>query len=367
MIEAEQPRPERVADRAAQHVRVAIIGAGFSGLAMAINLKREGEEDFVLLERADDVGGTWRANTYPGCACDIPSHLYSFSFAPNPDWSQTYSEQPEIWDYLRRCTEEFEIAPHVRYGHDVVSAEWNEESGRWRIDTTEGRFAAEVMVAAVGPLSEPAVPEVPGLESFKGTVFHSAEWDHEHDLTGERVAVVGTGASAIQFVPEIQPKVGQLHLFQRTPPWVLPHPGRGVTRPERRLYRRLPALQRLVRGLVYSSRELLVVGFTMRQRLMRPIERLAGRHLEKQVPDPEMRERLTPHYRIGCKRILQSDNFYPAITKPNVELVTDPIREVRGSSSAAATGSCSATSGGRPFRPTSAPWWRASLTSRWRT
>ena len=332
MIEVEEPSREVTSPAAKQEVRVAIIGAGFSGLGMAINLKREGEEDFVLLERADDLGGTWRANTYPGCACDIPSHLYSFSFAPNPDWSQTYSPQPEIWDYLRRTADEFEITPHVRYGHDVVSAEWDEDAERWRIETAGGSFVAEVLVAAPGPLSEPVIPEVPGLESFEGTIFHSAEWNHEHDLAGKRVAVIGTGASAIQFVPEIQPDVGRMHLFQRTPPWLLPHPGRGITRPERRLFRRLPALQRLVRAVSYSWRELLVVGFTMNHRLMRPIERLARRHMEKHVTDPEMRKRLTPDYRIGCKRILQSDTFYPAITQPNVELVTDSIREVRASS-----------------------------------
>jgi cation diffusion facilitator CzcD-associated flavoprotein CzcO len=308
--------------------RVAIVGAGFAGLGTAIRLKREGIDDFVVLERADDVGGTWQANTYPGCQCDVPSHLYSFSFALNPDWTRTYSTQPEIWDYLRDCTERFGITPHIRFGCELREASWDEDAGAWRLTTSQGELSAQVLVAGVGPLSEPKVPEIPGLDGFQGAVFHSAEWDHEHDLTGERVASVGTGASAIQFVPKIQPRVSRLHVFQRTPPWVLPHPDRPITALERRLYRRIPALQRLVRAGVYWGREMFVLGFAVNRRLMWLPQVIARVHMRRQVRDRKLRKRLTPSYTLGCKRILPSNDWYPALTKPNVEVVTEGIREV---------------------------------------
>jgi cation diffusion facilitator CzcD-associated flavoprotein CzcO len=310
-------------------VDVAIVGSGFSGLGAAIRLKQEGRDDFVVLERGDEVGGTWHYNTYPGCACDIPSHLYSFSFAPNPDWSRTYSPQPEIRDYLRRCADDFGIRPHLRLRHEVTEAAWSEDEQRWRLETSEGPFRARVVVAAMGPLTEPKIPDLPGLDSFEGATFHSARWDHDYDLTGKRVASIGTGASAIQYVPEIQPKVEQLHVFQRTAPWIVPHGNRPVTRVERLLYRAVPAAQRLVRGGIYASREALVLGFAKRPRLMRVIEAVARRHMRSQISDPELIEKLTPNYTIGCKRILPSNRWYPALRQPNVELVTDGIAEVR--------------------------------------
>ncbi len=313
-------------------VRVAILGAGFSGLGMAIRLKEQGIEDFVLLERDEDVGGTWNANTYPGCACDIPSHLYSFSFAPNPEWTRTYSPQPEIWAYLRRCTEQYALAPHLRLGHEVSDAQWDEAAQRWRIETSRGSCSAQVLIAGMGPLSDPKMPELPGLESFEGTVFHSARWNHDHDLRGRRVASIGTGASAIQYVPAIQPEVEQLHVFQRTAPWVLPHTDRPTTGFERRLYRALPAAQRLLRAGIYAAREQLVLGFVKNPRLMGAIERLARRHIRSQLSDPELRRRVTPDYTIGCKRILPSNKWYPAITARNVELVTSGVEEVRPTS-----------------------------------
>src|ERR1019366_8210426 len=208
------------------HVHVAIIGSGFSGLGAAIRLKQEGIDDFVVLERSDEVGGTWRDNTYPGCACDVPSHLYSFSFAPNPDWTRDFSPQPEIFSYLRSCASRYGVIPHIRFGHAVTNAAWDEDAQKWRIEakhgTTTVTITADVMVGAAGALSEPAVPKLPGLEKFEGQVFPSARWDHDADLAGRKVAVVGTGASAIQVVPEIQPKVGKLSVFQRTPPWIMP-------------------------------------------------------------------------------------------------------------------------------------------------
>ncbi|HEY9283328.1 MAG TPA: NAD(P)/FAD-dependent oxidoreductase, partial [Pyrinomonadaceae bacterium] len=210
------------ADGGAVDFEIAIIGAGFGGLGAAIRLRQRGIDDFVIFERAADVGGTWRDNTYPGCACDVQSHLYSFSFAPNPDWTHSFSRQPEIWDYLRRCARDFGVLPRVRFNHDVRDAAWDESARRWRVETSHGSFTARALVVAAGALSEPSLPDLPGLAAFRGRVFHSARWDHGYDLTSRRVAVVGTGASAVQFVPEIQPRVARLDVYQRTPPWVMP-------------------------------------------------------------------------------------------------------------------------------------------------
>src|ERR1700754_2706115 len=240
---------------------IAIIGAGFSGLGTAIRLRQQGIEDFVVLERHDDVGGTWWANTYPGFACHVPAHLYSFSFAPNPGWSQTYSPQPEIRAYLQRLAHEHDLYRSIQLGTTVTEAAWDDDARRWTLQTSGGPISARVLIAGMGPLTEPRIPELPGLETFEGTVFHSARWDHEHDVTGERVAAIGTGASAIQFVPAIQPQVDRLHVFQRTAPWVVPHTNRRIRDPERRLYRRLPVLQKAIRAGVYAGREVLVLGF----------------------------------------------------------------------------------------------------------
>lgn len=312
------------------HVRVAIVGAGFGGLGMAIKLDQAGIDDFVVLERDGDVGGTWWANTYPGCQCDIPSHLYSYSFAPNPDWSRTYAPQAEIQRYIRSVAERFDVVRRVRLGCEVRSAEWDDAAAVWRLETSQGPLTADVVVAAPGPLAEPSVPAVPGLDGFEGEVFHTARWNHDHDLRGRRVAVIGTGASAIQAVPQIQPDVERLTVFQRTPPWVMPHRDRPISRVERTLYRRLPVLQRLVRAAVYWSRELLVPALVHWPQLMRRLpERIARRHLEQQIPDPELRAKLTPEYTLGCKRILPSNHWYPALMQPNVDIVFGGLAEVR--------------------------------------
>jgi cation diffusion facilitator CzcD-associated flavoprotein CzcO len=320
------------------HARVGIVGAGFSGLCMAIRLKQEGIEDFVVLERADDVGGTWRDNTYPGCQCDIPSALYSFSFAPNPDWTRFYPLQSEIREYLRRVAREYGVLPHVRFGHEVQGAAWDEDARRWRLDTSHGEFTADVMVGGMGGLSNPSVPDIPGLDRFEGTKFHSAQWDHDHDLTGERVAVIGTGASAVQFVPMIQPQVGRLHVFQRTPPWVMPDPDRRYTDFERRMFRRHPVTQRALRNLIYLLQEATVFGTIVNRSLSKGLQAIAHRHLKQQVRDPALRARLTPDYLIGCKRITLSDTWYPALTAPNAEVVTSAVSEVRERSVVAADG-----------------------------
>lgn len=310
-------------------VDVAIIGSGFSGLAMAARLKRSGRDDFLILERAREVGGTWRENTYPGCRCDVPSHVYSFSFAPNPEWSATFSPQPEIRDYLRKVADDEGLAAHVRFGCEVESARWDDAASRWRLQTSSGPLSARVLVAAAGPLHEPKLPDVPGLAEFDGTIFHSATWDHDHDLRGERVAVIGTGASSIQFVPQIQPEVAELHLFQRTAPWVMPRRQRRFTRIERSVYRRVPALQRATRSAIYWAREAFAIPM-LRVALAPALRWVGNAHLRRQVPDPELRARLTPDYLPGCKRILVANDYLPALSKPNVEVVSGGIAEVRG-------------------------------------
>jgi len=310
-------------------VRVAIIGSGFGGLGMAMRLQDAGEHDFCVLERGDDVGGTWRDNHYPGAACDVPSHLYSFSHRPNPDWSRSFSAQSEILAYLRRCAHESGVLDKVRFGHEVLAAAWDDDAQRWRIETSGGPVTAQVLVSAAGPLSDPIVPKLPGLETFEGATFHSATWDHSYDLHGKRVAVVGTGASAIQFVPQIQPEVARLHLFQRTAPWVVPRHDRAYTAAERWAFRHVPGFQRASRTAIYWARESYVLGFAIRRGLLTVVERIARRHLARQVPDPALRAELTPDYTIGCKRILISNDYYPALTRANTEVVTEGIREVR--------------------------------------
>ena len=315
------PLPERV--------RVVVVGSGFSGIGTAVRLKERGIEDFVVLERAGSVGGTWRDNTYPGCACDVPSHLYSFSFAQNPDWSRAFSRQPEIREYLERVTDDFGVRPHVHVDTDLVSGTWDDAAMVWRLETSRGPITADVVVSGCGGLVEPHYPEVPGLSDFEGEAFHSARWDHDVDLAGKRVAVIGTGASAIQFVPEIQPVVGHLTLFQRTPPWVLPRIDFAYPEAGKRLLRRAPRLQKALRVRQYWFREWNLLAFTGKGKMRAIAETQARKHLEKQVPDPDLRAKLTPDYDIGCKRVLVNNDYYPAITQPNVDVVTSGITEVR--------------------------------------
>ena len=320
------------------HVRVAIVGAGPGGIGAGIRLRQAGVTDFVILERAAAVGGTWRDNTYPGCACDVPSHLYSFSFAPNPDWSHSFSRQPEIWRYLEDVTDRHGLRGHLAFGTEMIRADWDADSARWRLRTSRGDLTAGVLVCAAGPLSEPSLPDIPGLADFAGPVFHSARWNHGYDLEGKRVAVVGTGASAIQIVPRIQPEVKRLVLFQRTPAWIVPRRDRRITGFEKRLYRQVPAAQRLARLGIYLSRESLVGGFTRRPAILKGAQRLALRHLAKSIPDPELRARLTPDYVMGCKRILISSNFYPALRRPNVQVVASGLAKVDGNTLTAKDG-----------------------------
>ncbi len=307
---------------------VAIIGSGFGGIGMAARLSRAGITDVVLLERAADLGGTWRDNSYPGAACDVPSHLYSFSFAPNPGWTRSFSPQHEIWEYLRRTAADEGVTAKIRFGADVTAARWDPRARLWRVETSAGRLTARFLVSAAGPLSDPLIPDIPGLGAFAGTVFHSATWDHGHDQTGRNVAVIGTGASAIQFVPRIQPLVRRLTVFQRTPLWIIPRHDRQISPLERWLFRHAPLTQRIARAGIYLGRESYALGFVKNPDIMRKAEALALRHLHRQVSDPELRARLTPSYRMGCKRILISSDYYPALTARNVALVTGGVKEI---------------------------------------
>jgi cation diffusion facilitator CzcD-associated flavoprotein CzcO len=305
---------------------VAIIGAGFAGICAGIHLKKA-NKSFVILEKSDGVGGTWRDNHYPGCACDVPSHLYSFSFAQNPRWTRMYAPQSEILEYLERVTDEYGLRPSMRFGKELRRARW--DGAAWQLELGDGeKLAARWLVAGVGALSRPSLPDIPGLDRFQGKMFHSARWDHSYDLDGKTVAVVGTGASAIQFVPQIVPRVGKLHLFQRTPPWVLPRPDRAITPRERKWFAALPFTQRAYRYWIYWASELRVCGFTIDPRLMKLVARVGRWHLAKQIPDRELRKKLTPNYLPGCKRVLMANDYYPALAQPHVEVVTDSIREI---------------------------------------
>lgn len=310
---------------------VVIVGAGASGIGAAVKL---GHTDFVVLEKAGEVGGTWRDNTYPGCACDVPSALYSYSFAPNPDWSRAFAGQAEILEYLRRIAAEYGVTERTRFGVEVRRAQWDDTTQRWRIETSDGEYQAKVLVGGTGPWHEPLVPD---LGTFDGPSFHSSRWDHDVDLDGKRVAVIGTGASAVQFVPQIAPKVAQLHLFQRTAQWVLPKPDHFVPPAERWVFRNLPAVRRAVRRVEYAGMEALGIGFR-HPRLMKTLQRIGSAHLRIAVRDPELRCTLTPDYTLGCKRLLMSNDYYPALTRPNVKVHGTAVREIRGNTVIGADG-----------------------------
>ncbi|WP_038171685.1 flavin-containing monooxygenase [Tomitella biformata] len=308
--------------------RVAIIGAGFGGLGTAIQLKRAGIDDFVVLERATEVGGTWQANTYPGAQCDIPAVLYSFSFAPNSEWSRLYPLQGELQKYLADCADAFGVTENLRLGVEVLDASWQEAEQLWRVTTSDGVYDAQLLVGAIGPFSAPSVPRLPGLDSFTGEVFHTADWNHDYDLAGKRVAVIGTGASAVQIVPQIQPTVAHLTVFQRTATWILPHPDQPLTGLPGKVFTAVPGLQWLARQGVDLVQELMVSGMVYRPALLKGLEALGRGHLFRQVRDGTMRAQLTPGYTFGCKRPTFSNRYYPALAQPNVDLVTEGIDRI---------------------------------------
>jgi len=307
---------------------IAIIGAGFAGIALAVKLREAGIEDFTILERAADLGGVWRDNTYPGCACDVPSQLYSFSFAPNPNWSHTFGKQAEILAYIKTVADSYGVMPHVRFNTEVLEALWDDADTCWVLRTNAGTITAKVLVCAAGVYGQAKYPDIPGRDSFAGKAFHSLHWDHDHDLTGERVAVLGTGASAVQIVPEIAPAVRRLLVFQRSAPWLLPRMDRQTSSVERALLRRVPGVGKLIRGFYYSALEGFgLVGF-VDNRFRYPYELLGRFQLRRQVRDRRLRNTLTPDYMIGCKRAIFADSYLPALTRDNVDVITAGIKEI---------------------------------------
>jgi cation diffusion facilitator CzcD-associated flavoprotein CzcO len=308
---------------------IIIVGTGFSGIGMAIQLKAAGFNDFVILEKANEIGGTWRDNTYPGAACDVKSHLYSFSFEPNPDWSRVFSGQKEILAYLKHCVIKYSLLPHIQFNWEMKGAAFQDNEQSWHVESTKGEILnARFLILGNGPLHLPNMPDIQGLTDFKGTVFHSARWNHAYDLKGKNVAVIGTGASAIQFVPEIVPLVNQLFLFQRTAPWVLPKPDGEISNRKKTLYRNFPFIRQLNRALIYVVNELSVLGFSLNKNILKYAERIAASYLKRKVKDEELRKKLTPTFHFGCKRVLLSNNYLQSLTKPNVSVITDPIAHI---------------------------------------
>jgi cation diffusion facilitator CzcD-associated flavoprotein CzcO len=318
---------------------IAVVGGGFGGVGAAVMLGRAGHDDVTVFERADRVGGVWHHNTYPGAACDVPSHLYEFSFAPNPRWSRRYAPQAEIQAYLEEVARRNGVFERIRTGTEVHSASWDEERGRWELETSAGPHSAEVLLTACGQLSVPSVPPVAGLGDFGGPSFHTARWRHDVELSGRRVAVVGTGCSAIQVVPAIQPQVAKLDVYQRSPGWTFPKMDFAYRARTMKLLERMPILQRLDRQSVFAINELGALAMTDRQWLLPVLRAIGRRQINKAIDDPELRRKVTPTDEIGCKRVMLTDDWYPTLTQPNVELVTDRISEVTATGIRTADGS----------------------------
>jgi len=316
-----------------KHFDIAIVGTGFSGLGMGVALKKAKKHNFVILEKAGDVGGTWRDNHYPGCACDVPSHLYSFSFEPNPNWSRMFAPQPEIKAYLQHVAHKYGLIPHTRFNQEVQQVRFDESIKRWRITTKGGvTYIARVVVSGMGGLSTPSYPVLKGIENFQGKAFHSQDWDHHYPLEGKKVAVIGTGASAIQFVPKVAAKAAHLDLYQRTPPWIVPKPDRAMTAAEKKLFKFIPQTQEALRNAIYTQLEVRALGFVFSPRVLKVGELMARRHIRKQISNKELRKKVTPDFSFGCKRVLISNDYYPALDQPHVDVITDGIREVRAHS-----------------------------------
>ncbi len=311
---------------------IAVVGAGFGGVGAAVMLRRAGYHDVSVFERGERIGGVWHHNTYPGAACDIPSHLYEFSFEPNPRWSRRYGPQAEIQAYLEDVARRYGVLERIRTGTEVTRATWSEERGNWRLETTAGDHEAEVLLTACGQLSVPKVPPIPGLDSFDGPAFHTAEWRHDLDLAGKRVAVLGTGCSGIQVVPAIQRIVERVDVYQRSPGWTIPKMDFDYSERARRLFERFPLLQRLDRMTIFALQELAAAGMTKHRWLLPAFRAVGRRQINKAIEDPELRRKVTPTDEVGCKRIMLTDDWYPTLTEPNVDLVTDRIAEVTGDS-----------------------------------
>lgn len=321
-------------------LETAIVGAGFGGLGLAIRLLQDGCSDFQIFEKSDDVGGVWRDNIYPGAACDVPSHLYSFSFEPNPGWSRAFGGQAEIHQYLQHCADKYQLWDKIQFGAEVEAALFDEQQNLWTLRFRSGdEIRARAVVLAVGALNVPAYPSIEGLDTFKGKIMHTAEWDDHYSLEGKRVGVIGTGASAIQVVPSIQPQVAELKLYQRTAPWVMPKRDGWIPPVWRKTYERFPILQKLHRTLQYWMFESTAPVMIRNNWMTRVGERLGRRYLRRKIQDPVLREKVTPTYALGCKRVLLSDDYYPALTKANVDVLTQGIRRVDETGIVSADGS----------------------------
>lgn len=307
---------------------VAVVGGGFGGVGAAVMLQRAGHDDVVVFERGERVGGVWHHNTYPGAACDVPSHLYEFSFAPNPRWSRRYAPQAEIQAYLEDVARRHGVLDRVRTNTEVQGARWDAERSKWVLQTTAGEHEADILLTACGQLSVPSVPAIPGLESFSGPAFHTAEWQHDVDLTGKRVAVVGTGCSAVQVVPAIQPHVAHVDVYQRSPGWTFPKMDFAYSERAKRLFERFPVLQRLDRASIFAFMEVAALAMTRHRWMLAPFRAAARRQIDKAISDPELRRKVTPTDEVGCKRLMLTDDWYPTLAMPNVELVSDRIAEV---------------------------------------
>lgn len=337
---AEKPAqlPESHQTQAQQHIYdTIVVGAGISGIAAAYKMNQAGYHDYLVLEKADRVGGTWRDNNYPGCGCDVPSALYSFSFSPSHQWSHLFAKQPEILSYLEDVAQKFDLNKKIEFNHEIISAKWNELKAVWDLNTSKGGYQAKTVIFATGPITEPSLPKLKGIETFKGEMFHSARWNHDYDLTGKRVAVIGTGASAIQFIPQVQPLAKVLYVFQRTAPWVLPKADLDLNDTAKNVIQRFPLIQQTWRNSI--AQILNGINFGLRHpAVLKPINVLSRQLLRLQIKDDQLRKDVTPNFDIGCKRLLFANNYYPALQQDNVSLIPHGLVEIEGNTVISANG-----------------------------
>ena len=314
-----------------------VVGAGISGIAAAYKMNQAGYHDYVVFEKADRVGGTWRDNNYPGCGCDVPSALYSFSFSPSHKWSHLFAKQPEILSYLEDVAAKFDLNKKIEFNNELVSAKWDQAQGIWNLETSKGLYKAKTVMFTTGPITEPSMPKVKGIETFKGEMFHSARWNHDYDLKGKRIAVIGTGASAIQFIPQVQPLASELFVFQRTAPWVLPKADMDLNDTAKNIIKRFPVIQKTWRNSI--AQILNGINFGLRNpKTLKPVNALSRQLLKLQIKDEQLRKDVTLNFDIGCKRLLFANNYYPALQQDNVKLIPHGLVEIDGNTVISANG-----------------------------